>query len=423
MKLNKVKLSEVLDVKRGTSLAGKYYDVSGDKIRLTLGNFNYPRGGFKLNTSKKDVYFNGPVKDEFVLQKGDVITPLTEQVRGLLGETARIPKSNIFVQSGDIGLLVPNEEKIDKSFMYHLFSSDLIKEQLSKGAQQTKIRHTSPDKIKNCIAWLPELDIQRKIGNFLDNIDQEITNNNFISKELELMAETIYDYWFLQFEFPNESGEPYKSSDGEMIWNDILKKKIPEGWEVKKLQDLVKLGNGINYSKDTSGDNLYKIVNVRDITSSSLLINDRSLTKISLPNTNIDKYLVNNNDILIARSGTPGAVRILTSTSEQILFAGFIIHCLPNNPALRWYLMYSLKKLEGTNATTTGGSILQNVSQTTLKSISIILPTAPIIEKFNQQITPIVEQLENLLKESQQLKSLRDFLLPMLMNGQVTIKD
>lgn len=122
MKLNKVKLGEVLDVKRGTSLAGKYYDVSGDKIRLTLGNFNYPRGGFKLNTSKKDVYFNGPVKDEFVLQKGDVITPLTEQVRGLLGETARIPKSNIFVQSGDIGLLVPNEEKIDKSFILFRFN-------------------------------------------------------------------------------------------------------------------------------------------------------------------------------------------------------------------------------------------------------------------------------------------------------------
>lgn len=270
---------------------------------------------------------------------------------------------------------------------------------------------------------LPSLSVQQKIAQSIDNIDQKIAINNTISKELESMAKTIYDYWFLQFEFPNESGEPYKSSDGEMIWNDILKKKIPEGWEVKKLQDLVKLGNGINYSKDTSGDNLYKIVNVRDITSSSLLINDRSLTKISLPNTNIDKYLVNNNDILIARSGTPGAVRILTSTSEQILFAGFIIHCLPNNPALRWYLMYSLKKLEGTNATTTGGSILQNVSQTTLKSISIILPTTPIIEKFNQQITPIVEQLENLLKESQQLKSLRDFLLPMLMNGQVTIKD
>ena len=270
---------------------------------------------------------------------------------------------------------------------------------------------------------LPSLSVQQKIAQSIDNIDQKIAINNTISKELESMAKTIYDYWFLQFEFPNESGEPYKSSDGEMIWNDILKKKIPEGWEVKKLQDLVKLGNGINYSKDTSGDNLYKIVNVRHITSSSLLINDRSLTKISLPNTNIDKYLVNNNDILIARSGTPGAVRILTSTSEQILFAGFIIHCLPNNPALRWYLMYSLKKLEGTNATTTGGSILQNVSQTTLKSISIILPTTPIIEKFNQQITPIVEQLENLLKESQQLKSLRDFLLPMLMNGQVTIKD
>ena len=82
-----------------------------------------------------------------------------------------------------------------------------------------------------------------------------------------------------------------------------------------------------------------------------------------------------------------------------------------------------LKKFEGTNVTTTGGSILKNVSQNSLKSISIILPSSVVLKRFNKQIIPIIEQLENILEENQQLKSLRNFLLPMLMNGQVSISD
>jgi len=100
--MNRVKLGSVLNIKRGTSLSGKYYAERGEKVRLTLGNFNYPNGGFKENTSKTDIYFTGDVKPEFILKKGDIITPLTEQVSGLLGETARIPVDNMYIQSGDI---------------------------------------------------------------------------------------------------------------------------------------------------------------------------------------------------------------------------------------------------------------------------------------------------------------------------------
>ncbi len=104
---NKIKLGELLEVKRGVSLAGEFYSETGEKIRLTLGNFDYPNGGFKNNISKTDIYFTGKVKPEFILKKGDIITPLTEQVSGLLGETARIPEDNLYIQSGDIGLVVP----------------------------------------------------------------------------------------------------------------------------------------------------------------------------------------------------------------------------------------------------------------------------------------------------------------------------
>ena len=183
--MKKVKLKEILEVKRGTSLSGKYYSDTGDKIRLTLGNFDYPGGGFKENTAKADIYFTGEVKPQFILKKGDIITPLTEQVSGLLGETAIIPEDNKYIQSGDIGLVIPNPKELDSRFAYYLISSSIIKKQLDVSSQQTKIRHASPEKIMDCIAWILELKIQRKIAKFLDLINEKIKNNSKINNNLD----------------------------------------------------------------------------------------------------------------------------------------------------------------------------------------------------------------------------------------------
>ena len=182
--MKKIKLKDVLKVKRGASLSGEYYSTSGKYIRLTLGNFNYPNGGFKTNTSKEDIYFVGKVKEEFILKEGDIITPLTEQVQGLLGETAFIPESNKYIQSGDVGLVIPDENVLDNNFAYYLISSSNIKKQLGAAAQQTKIRHTSPDKIENCVAWIPELSIQSKIGLILNRINEKISLNAQINNNL-----------------------------------------------------------------------------------------------------------------------------------------------------------------------------------------------------------------------------------------------
>lgn len=217
--MKKIKLKQVVDIKRGTSLSGKYYSEKGKYVRLTLGNFNYPGGGFKDNTSKKDIFYNGLVKEEFILKKGDIITPLTEQVRGLLGETATIPIDNLYIQSGDVGLVIPNESLVDKRFVYYLVSSSMVKKQLDAGSQQTKIRHTSPDAIKDCIAWIPEeVKEQHKIAQLLDLINDKINLNNKINQQLEQTAKDLYDYWFVQFDFPDENKRPvinciFKSSE------------------------------------------------------------------------------------------------------------------------------------------------------------------------------------------------------------------
>ena len=172
--MKKYKLGELIEVSRGASLSGDFYTASGKYIRLTCGNFDYHNNCFKENTSKDNLFYTGEFKEEFLLEKGDLITPLTEQAIGLLGSTAWIPESGKYIQSQDIAKITCKEELLDKRFAYYLISSNMVKRQLSAAAQQTKIRHTSPDKIKDCTVWLPPLPEQKKVGQLLSDIDHKI---------------------------------------------------------------------------------------------------------------------------------------------------------------------------------------------------------------------------------------------------------
>ena len=183
-KLTRYKLGELIDVRRGASLSGEYYATEGELVRLTLGNFDYQGGGFKDNTSKNDIYFVGPVKEEFILYEGDIITPLTEQTPGLLGSTATITEFDKYIQSQDVALIIPDESKLDKDFCYYLLPSKIVKQQLAAGARQTKIRHTTPDRIKGLTVFIPALEDQRSIGKLLKSIDRKNALNREVNCDL-----------------------------------------------------------------------------------------------------------------------------------------------------------------------------------------------------------------------------------------------
>ena len=187
--MKKYKLGDLIEVSRGASLSGNYYATEGKYIRLTCGNFDYRNNCFKENNSKDNLFYIGNFKDEFLLKKGDFITPLTEQAIGLLGSTAWIPESEKYIQSQDIAKITCKEELLDKKFAYYLISSNMVKKQLNAAAQQTKIRHTSPNKIKDCIVWLPSLAEQKKIGQLLFDIDRKIELNRSINHNLRARRE------------------------------------------------------------------------------------------------------------------------------------------------------------------------------------------------------------------------------------------
>ena len=226
----------------------------------------------------------------------------------------------------------------------------------------------------------------------------------------------------MQFDFPNGEGKTYKISGGEMEWDEELKREIPKGWKAMPLDKFGEFKNGINYEGDVVGDKVVRIVNVRDISDSTYFIMKDNLDEISLPEKDSSKYLVHENDILIARSGTPGATRLIHKDIVDVIYCGFIIRFNVSEERMKKYLFFNLKRIEDALTTKSAGTILKNVSQDTLKELYIAKPDDDTIKSFNEKMNPIFESIYTNSKQNQELIKLRDFLLPMLMNGQVKVK-
>ena len=289
--------------------------------------------------------------------------------------------------------------------------------------QISKVGGTRNALTKEAIGKLPIKisDDCNKISKILDNIDQKIQTNNQINQELEAMAKTLYDYWFVQFDFPDQNGKPYKSSGGKMVYHPELKREIPEGWGVEKLGELAQFKNGINYEKTSSGSEKVKIINVRNISSSTIFINQTDLDEIFLENDKSTNFIVNEGMILITRSGIPGATRLVSELEAKTVYSGFIIASEVNDLIYKNLIFYYLKNVEEVLKNQSAGTIMKNISQSVLTDMAVSLPPQNVLLKFNSIIDDLLEQMKNVQRQNQELTQLRDWLLPMLMNGQVII--
>ena len=430
MELKKYKLGDLAQVTRGASLSGEYYATQGNYIRLTCGNFDYRNNCFKENQSKNNIYYTGGFKEEFLLERGDIITPLTEQAIGLLGSTARIPESGKYIQSQDIAKIDCNESLLDKDFAFYLISSACVKQQLSAAAQQTKIRHTSPDKIKECTVWIPSLDVQKRIGRILTDIDNKIALNRQINDNLEAMAKQLYDYWFVQFDFPNEEGKPYKSSGGAMVWNEELHMNIPYSWNTCLLNDYIGSNNTGDWGFDEPAEK--RNMKVGCIRGADIIkLNDLPTRYIKDSNTS---KLLSVWDIVIEVSGgsptqatgrsafvTPG---VLKRNGGNLTCSNFChAFTMKNYKAsayffFMWRMFYDNNNMFNYEGKTSG--IKNFMTDTFLANKWLDVPTA-LLDLFFERIKVIYEQIDNNIEEINALTKQRDELLPLLMNGQASV--
>ena len=373
-----VKLKDYLDIRRGPGLPSKFYSETGRLIRLTLGNFNYPNGGFKENTSKKDIYYIGNIKKEYILKKGDLITPLTEQVSGLLGETAWIPENNKYIQNGDIGLVIPYEGKLNAKYCYYLLSSPLIKKQLGDGAQQTKIRHTSPEKIKACVAPIPDIKKQELIGKTLHSIDEQINRNKNMIKKLQVLGKMIFERFSL-----NVNNLVNIKDVCEIIWG-----QCPDGENILSEES----NSTIKYASGAG-----------DIDDGKISINPKAYTDNS--RRVVEKYTV-----CVSVAGTVGKIAL----SQDKISIGRAMLGLYNKQ--KYGLIYfSLLKYIPIIQKQATGAIQKIINNNHLEIIYI-----PVLS-FNQInfLNSIIEQCLNIEKKTEQLYSLKNKLLTLLINQQL----
>ena len=262
----------------------------------------------------------------------------------------------------------------------------------------------------------------------LSTIDSQIENNNAICSDLEGMVKLLYDYWFVQFDFPDENGKPYKSSGGNMVWNEKLKREIPAGWEVKTLRGLYEIERGISYTSDdiASGCGV-PMINLACI-DRNRNYRDGELKYFSgsVPN---DSYL-KAGDLLIACTDLTreceiiGCPILVPDDGNRYTYSMDIAKISFPSPSMNDLYMYMTLRTNFYHNYIKKWASGTNVLHLNLEGLDwypVWLPPIDLQEKFARMIGDIHSKKSEILLENQQLISLRDFLLPMLMNGQITV--
>ncbi len=304
--------------------------------------------------------------------------------------------------------------KTDVRYVKYCF--DLLQksiQNMSKGSTQDNL---SMEKLAQLEFNCPSFENQQKIAAVLSSLDDKIALNNRINAKLEQMEKRLYDYWFVQFDFPNADGKPYKSTGGKMVWNEELKREIPEGWEVGNLYDIAEYVNGLacqNYRPKESEKSL-PVIKIREMNEG--ITADTEKVSASIPG----KYRIYAGDILFSWSAS---LEIKIWTGETGGLNQHIFKVIPKGYFSKGYVYQQLsaylvnfQKMAESRKTTMG-----HITSDHIKQSRILIPPKEIISAFNEKTFSIFNYQLSIEKEIQKLTALRDRLLPLLMNGQVQI--
>ena len=313
-------------------------------------------------------------------------------------------------------VLIKPTSKINKNFLYYIFKSPNFQGQISRFMTGTTRPTIGILTLRTLEIPVPSLEEQLSISKILSDLDAKIELNQKMNKTLEAIAQAIFKHWFIDFEFPNEEGKPYKSSGGEMVDSELG--EIPNGWEVKKITEIGRLKNGINYTRDEKGDEEFYIVNVRDISKSKFIIKD-DLNVIKFDSTKCKDYLLNQNDIIIARSASPGESSLILGNIDNVIHSGFSIRYRLSNPNFKWYVYLLLQHSKNILFRYSIGTALKSLNQTAVGNMSIIMPSVDVLRKFNS--IDIINKIMSNLLESKALLNIRDLLLPKLIMGKIRV--
>lgn len=378
-----VHLGKLIRIKHGYAFKSEFFSDSGKYIVLTPGNF-HEEGGFRERDGK-DRFYSGEIPDGYILSKNDLIVAMTEQGEGLLGSTALIPEPDKYLHNQRLGLINVKLGEANKTFLYYLFNTAIVRQQIRGSSSGTKVRHTSPEriyKVKVCIPPLPE---QEKVAAILSTYDDLIENNKRRIALLGKMSEEIYREWFVRLRFPG-----YQKVKAE--------KGIPEGWEKKRLGEFCMLQRGF------------------DLPDSKVVAGDYPVIASTSIKTYHDQFKVNPPVITTGRSGSLGKVLFTNSKAWPLNTTLFVKNFFGNSPYLIYYTLKNMG-LENFNS----GAGVPSLNRNHINGISLAVPSETLQKEFDNKIDGIFKQSELIGTAIGNLTRSRDMLLSRLISGKLPV--
>tara|TARA_Y100001935_G_scaffold123694_1_gene102773 strand:- start:397 stop:1653 length:1257 start_codon:yes stop_codon:yes gene_type:complete len=403
--------------------------------KITDGSHYSPKGiseGIPM-LSVKDMADNGfnysnckfiTTDDYFDLVRGDC-KPLKNDV--LIAKDGSYLKHVFVIRNeidqavlSSIGILRPNLDKVNPYYLKYYLHTGSVKETVSKkyvsGSALPRIILKNFGEIE---VIYKNLDEQIRIAKVLNDLDTKIELNNKINKELESMAKLIYDYWFVQFDFPVENGKPYKSSGGKMVYNEELKRDIPEGWEVMELSELesnIVTGKTPSTKIEGNFNGDIPFICIGDVRKNMHITNTELTLSEKGANTQANKYIPEG-AICVSCIASPGLVAFATRNSQTNQQLNTVV-CdkFENRYFLYFYLLDYFKFAKAKT-----GNTFANMNKADFSSIKVIKPNSKVLINFSNKLKSSIDKVLINSIENHKLAELRDWLLPMLMNSQVKI--
>lgn len=355
----------------------------------------------------------------FTIKKGQVAFTKDSETRDDIGIATYIADDFDDVVLGyHTALVTPHEDILLGKYLNVFMHSKYVLKYFEMNATGSGMRYTlSLETLNDIPVLVPSLEEQKRIGDFFSAIDKKICLNRKANAELEALAKQIYDYWFVQFDFPDENGRPYKSSGNRMVYNKDLKREIPENWENATLLDIATYTNGLacQNHRPKKGEAKLPVIKIKEMRDGYSL--DTESVSAIIP----ESIKVYNGDILFSWSASLEVMQWAYGEGglNQHIFKVTGKNGFPKSFYYFQILNYVnvFRKIAEARKTTMG-----HITQDHLKQSKITVPKdKSILEKFESLVKPLMDKQVKLTEEITSLKSMRDFLLPMLMTGQLSI--
>ena len=422
MELKKYKLADIAKIE----ISGVDKKTIEGEIPVRLCNFVDVYHNWAITKDKAEHFMLASAKQAEInkcsIAKGQVAITKDSETRDDIGIATYFADDFDNVVLGyHCALITPDPTIVDGKYLNAFMHTKYIQKYFENNASGSGQRYTLSNSTINTIpVLLPSLTEQHTIGKVLADIDRKIELNKQINDNLEAMAKQLYDYWFVQFDFPNEEGKPYKSSGGAMVWNEKLKREIPQRWTAAKIKDVAQTYSGGTPTSTNSeyydGGNI-PWINSGELNNPIITSTTNYITEEGLNNSSAKLYP--QDTVLVALYGaTAGKVSLLSfeACSNQA-----VCGVIPHNKIMTTYIRYYLSSLYEHFITLSSGSARDNISQDTIKNTILPIPQEKILKEYSDAVTPIMSKIIANQKEMENLTKQRDDLLPLLMNGQAMV--